>query len=182
MKEKNKELLGKSDEDGFSSSTLLSFYSFTPEDKELEFLVKLAKGDHTCWKLESNTGQLLCTRIFHDPKILQSLTALCSRSSHGVIETIDPLAEFLEVDKEMLLILIMLSFNSIDSLASGIVPLALRLEIDPSVAQGFIPFCYKTKESLELAFQSICERLSSPPVSASLAASIFQGMSGDLDA
>ncbi|CAG9334001.1 unnamed protein product [Blepharisma stoltei] len=182
LEEKNKKLLGNTDTDEANEDDLFSFYGFEPDAPELEFLVKLAKGDHSCWKIESKTNQLLCTKIYHDPRLLQSLTALCSRNPHGVIETIDALGDFLEVDQDMLLILIMLSFNSIDALSSGIGPLAVRLEIDPSIAQGFLPYCYKTKESLELSFQSICERLSSPPISSALAASIFQAMSGDLDA
>lgn len=163
-----------------SNDSIFNVFNLKPSSPELGFLIRLAKGDHTCWEIHSETDALLGMRIHFNSHLLQSLTALISGNTYGTIETIDSLSEFLELDRDMLLAIIMISNNCIDHLPAGISPLAQRLEVDPLIAGAFIPSCYKTTEMLEQAFQSFCEKLSTPPVNASLVAAIFKGAKGDL--
>ncbi|CAG9313576.1 unnamed protein product [Blepharisma stoltei] len=165
-----------------SADSMMNMFNLLPSSVELQFLVRLARGDHNCWEMKTDTDAYIGQRVHNDPRLLQAFTALISENHYGVIETIDTLAEFTELDRDMLLSLVLISENAIELLPAGITPLTQRLEVDSLVAGAFIPSCYKTTEMLEQAFQSCCEKMSTPPVNAALVAAVYKGAKGDIGA
>ena len=171
----------KQDEEDLESS-VLHFFGFSPEDPELQLIIRLAAGDYTCWDIKNDNGQFFSNRIHPNLKLIKAITALCAKDPHGVPETLEALSNYLELDNEMILILVMISLNAVDKLPAGIVPLAQRLEVDSAVSAAFIPSCYKNTESLEIALQPMCERLTAAPTNPTIVAAVFQAMRGDLNA
>lgn len=162
--------------------SLLYKFSLTPSSCEVEFLLRLANADNRCWKVTADTGLNMSLRIHSNLELLQGLSSICSKSPSGVIQTIDAVADFCDLETEMALVMMMISLASIDQLSTGLVPLATRLEIDPNIAAGFVPACYHSFDALENSIQAICERLTNPATNSRLVASIIQAMKCDFHA
>lgn len=162
--------------------SLFKQFGIDPRQPNTHFLIKFASGDDRCWDLISQNGQAYYVKVHSNCSLVKGLMALCTHNTEGVFRNIGAVAEFCDIDPDMTLILIMISFNYLDELASGITPLALRLDVDPSLATAFIPKCFHNRELLESALQAACERMTIPPTNTSLVASILMGCKGDVNA
>lgn len=163
-------------------SSIFKYFNIDPKSPNIQFLMKFASGDDRCWDLIGPNGQAYYVKIHSSCNLIKGLMALCTHNTEGVFRNVSAVAEFCDIDTEMTLIMIMISLNYLDELASGITPLAQRLDVDPSLATAFIPRCFHTRESLESALQTACERMTIPATNSSLVASIIMGCKGDINA
>ena len=144
-------------EDDLTGDSVLMELGIEPDSREMEFLIKIGKGDPQVWVHETESGQKISTRIHQNTKLLMAISSLCSNNPTGINDNLQSLTDFMELEADMTKMLVMLAVQAVDKLANGVTPIAQRLEIDPGITTGLIAASFHTKEQIEQALLPICE-------------------------
>ena len=80
-----------------------------------------------------------------------AISSLCSNNPKGINESFLALSELMDLDLEMARTLVMISLQAVDQLASGVAPLAKRLDLNIGITMGFVAAGFRNVTQTEQA-------------------------------